>query len=386
MTGSSDNRILLLHCTSRRDPEAPFARSAGRTAPLGLACLQAMDPARIALLDLQDQDPLLDRFADLPRDRITACLVQAPHAWEDPEAARIGSLLRACFPHARLILAGRSDLSVRDVWHHTLHGTGRLILWRVLGGNLPDGRHLDTLAEDLREPLPVPGTPLPDAGWYRSGDEKLELPASLSVYRPWLGPLDRWRRELDLPAPTGFFPAFCRWMQESGFRGLSFEGPGLTPARLSEISRCLARTGLHGAVTLPVIDRLADFIPNLEPPFVRLWLAPGRREQPNPPEDLPQVLEPLQQQGIRLGLRLDPRNAPFWVPSATSLLADRISLEDPASWPPILLRRTLLAFFGRQRKFWYQLFDLRSLHDLICFLRFSFGLLDFLLGKERNPS
>ncbi|MFZ2959701.1 MAG: hypothetical protein WA705_22690 [Candidatus Ozemobacteraceae bacterium] len=380
---TSAPRLLLIHTTSERSIRyGSLFRSAGRSSPLGLAMLQALSPGRIDLLDLQEQAPDLENIDQILASSISACLVQAPQSWDDSQAQTFGEKLRAIFPQARLVLGGRTDFVSIPAWDHTLLGTGRTLVNRLLSGENPVERHLSTLTEDMRIALPIPQTALFDGGGYRASSEKMYQPSALSIYRPWLGFLDRSRIDHSWAPSQTMLEALLSWLRISGFKAFSFEGPGIKVAHLPALAESLARLGLSGAVALDEMREIPHIPLPLGPSLRRLWLRPSPWEIP--PDGFAIALARLREDRIAIGLRLHPQHALAWVQSQAGDFIDQISLQDPGNWPKLLLRRTLFSFFGKQGRFFSLLSGIRSAHDLVRFLQGSYGLFELLF--ERNTS
>ncbi|MBF0500554.1 MAG: hypothetical protein HQM09_10515 [Candidatus Riflebacteria bacterium] len=380
MTQAS-KRLLLIHTTSeRRIRYGSLFRSAGQTAPIGLAMLQAFAPDQIDLVDLQEQIPDVESLGSSTASDISACIVQAPQSWDEDKARIYGERLRILFPKALLVLGGRTDFFSLPSWDHTILGTGRVMIETLLSGTIPASRHMNTFSEDITRPLSVPEISLFDEIGYRSSVEKFDEPHAISVYRPWLGLLDRSRVNHPWLPPANTLENVLMWLKQSGFYAISFEGTGIRAEHLPQLAESLHRKGLVGAAAFDEATEVALVPLPLGNSLRRLWLRPSPWELP--PDGIAANLARLKDDRITIGLRLHPRHAQSWLQSRAAEHFDRISFEDPGSWPKILLRRSLLSFYGRHNRFFSLLWGIRSAHDLICFLRGSYGLFEVLF--ERN--
>ncbi|RCK80764.1 MAG: hypothetical protein OZSIB_2652 [Candidatus Ozemobacter sibiricus] len=382
--------ILLIHTTA--SPQIRYGRlqkAAGRTAPLGLACLEAAFPGRLALVDLQHRgsgaleavaaalDGLLANLWPSPWPRVRAVVVQAASDWTEETSATLAQAIRERFPEARLVLGGEIRRRFLPHWDALVLGTGHRLVAGLLAGDHPSGWS-ETLAADLREPLPVPASPLTDAAGYTASAEKQITGRTIAVYQPWLGLLDRTQILCTRP-PIPFLARLVPWLQRSGFDAVAFAAPVWPAAAYEELQEICFQQRFPFSLAVSDPSEAAA-IARLPTGFLdRLWLFPGNREDLL--EAFSAIAPRFGEMEVRLGLRLrhDLARSPF----LESLMecCEHLSIKLPGEWESALLRRVLVDFYLRQGRLWQHLWRLRSARDLLTFMRGAYGLFDLVIRR-----
>ncbi len=412
MAGSAPE-ILLIHTVS--SPQIRYGRlqkAAGRTPPLGLACLAAAFPGRVEVIDLQDRcngpvemvgvalDSLLTGFLSSPSCRPRAVVVQAASDWTEETSATLAQALRERLkspawgagvvgdrngippvappsPPTWLVLGGEIRHRFTPHWDALVLGTGRRLVADLLAGARPIGWN-ETLADDLRDPLPVPAVPLADAAGYAAAVEKQITGRTVAVYQPWLGLLDR-TQILGVRPPIPFLADLVPWLQKSGFDAAAFAAPIWPAATYEELQEICFRHRFP--FSLAVADPSeAAAIARLPTGFLdRLWLYPGDRE------DLLEAFSAIAPRfggmEVRLGLRLRHDLARAAALESLWEFCEHLSIKLPEEWEAALLRRLLIDFYVRQGRLWRHLWRLRSARDLLTFMRGAYGLFDLVIRK-----
>lgn len=371
--------ILLLHTVSQ--PEIRYGRlqkAAGRTAPVGLACLAAAFPGRTTMIDLQATLPG-DRLADLPpADGIRAVVVQAASDWTEDTSAAFAQALAGRYPGARRVLGGAVRRRFARDWDVLLSGTGRTLLASLLDGGQPATGWRETLADDLREPLSVPEAPLPEAGSYSVSVEKQIAGRTVGIYQPWLGLLDRTTR-LGVRAPGGFLDRLVPWLARSGFGSAAFAAPVFPADTFGRLQEICARNRFPFSLAVADPDEAAA-IALLPTGFLdRLWLHPGGQFELL--DAFARIAPRFGEAAVPIGLRLTGALAGDPDLDGLGPFCDQLSVEHPLDWDCFRLRRTLIEFYLRQGRLWRHLWRIRSARDLLGFMRGAYGIFDLLIRK-----
>jgi len=377
------HEILLIHTVSQ--PEIRYGRlqkASGRTAPLGLACLAASFPGRVAWVDMQTSQPdSID--ADLVDiGRLKAVVVQAASDWTEETSATFSNALAQLFPHSLKILGGEvRHRFVRD-WDIAFSGTGLTILREILagkgGGKKGEAKLFSTLTEDLSEPLRVPLEPLPQNIGYSASVEKCMEGPTISVYQPWLGILDRTRKQ-KTPPPAGFLVALIPWLKRCGFACASFDSMFFSERHYCNLQEACALNRMPFSLSLDnpgAICKIAEFPQGF---LSRIWLKPV--PSADSMDAFAQTASRFSEIEASFGLRLVPEAAGDPELCGLGPICDELSIENPENWDSKLLRRTLVDFYLRQRNLWKRVFGLRSARDLLNLLRGAYGIFDLLIRR-----
>lgn len=374
--------ILLIHTVSQ--PQIRYGRllkAAGRTAPLGVACLASAFPERVTWLDLQTDLPEIRDAASVEAGKVKAVVVQAASDWDEERSAEFAGCLARLFPEATRILGGEIRPRYGPHWDLLLHGTGRVLLRELLAGNELGRRTskvLKTLPEDLLERLPVPSNPLPDNLGYSASVEKCMEGPTISIYQPWTGLMDRTRRHGVAPRPR-FLEDLLPWLRRSGFGAASFEAPVFSARHYCDLQEACAHQGMPFSLALADPEEAAG-IAQLPQGFLwRIWLKPD--PAPEGLSTFARIPEYYSGSEVSLGLRLARDAAGDPELGGLAPFCDELSIENPEEWEFLLLRRTLVEFYLRQKHLWKRILRLRSARELLTFLRGAYGIFDLLIRK-----
>jgi len=370
-------QILLIHTSSQPSTRyGALVKAAGRTAPLGIACLAATFPDQIGWMDLRMHFPEPGHFEDISRSRLKACLVQPASDWSVEHSCIFLRNLRFVFPNTVLAISGQSAESCVKDWDLTIFGTGYSFATKILSGEKISSKQFNSLNEDLLNSLSVPSEPLMDRYGYAASIEKWDSAKTISVYQPWLGISDRSREVFGQPTSI-FLSNLVPWLNKSGYYEICFEGAGMSYKRFDLIRQICHGEELPFSIMIEASEDSDKYRFTLPSTLKRVWLR-------FPPDitnlsQIEKTLEELKKCNISVGLRLDKNINEAVLNSSIINNADQLSIENPASWQRNMLRKLLIDIYWRRGNFVRHLWGIKSLGELTRLLRGAYGLLEMAL-------
>lgn len=367
-----DSEILLISIDAEPAENRLNLRSFGnRFAPLGLYCLAATAPCRIATLAASDTAQFYDSLSIF--GKVRAIIVQLNHPTAPEMSARLISRLRQQFPTAK-IGASRQQQTHTELFDFAVSGTGKTAILRILRGETPLG-NFDQSTDESFSILDIPEEPLTD-GDYEIHPEKWLTGRTIEVFQPWLGLLDQSDQHSSWPG-IEWITRLLNWLKLSGYNALHFRPSGLATEHLHELRSVMLNLEMPFAVSFKISEQL--HFSRVGAPLRQIWLYHPNRE------NAALALEKLAQ--IRSAdclpcLQLN--HSDFALPAEGALIAaaERIDLSDPPCWPLSDLKLVTSRFW--RRRFFVRLFGLRSAAELIMFMKTSYNILDILLSSESS--
>lgn len=368
--------IILLNLNSlNADAQPRFNRFPGRPAPLGLCCLAAVAPERIAVIDGANPQQLFDQLATIEATAVKAVICQIAAAAGTENPAGILTQVRKMFPGALLgVSTERPELPTG--FDFASNGTGKAVVLRILRGDRPSG-FLDTRDDDFASPLPIPQEPMTDCG-YEILPEKWLFARTLEIFQPWLGLLDQSGQCRTYPG-IDWFANLVSWLQRSGFAAFHLRPSGLTSENLHELRSVMLNLKARFAVSFLASDHLN--IRQIGAPLQQVWLY-------NPTAasvaDTREKLQQIRETGFQACLQIDRH---WFADSETQpliKLVERIAISDESHWSFADLKKFTARFWGSRNRFFRRLFGLKSASELVMFLKTSYMVLEIMFTSEKK--
>ncbi len=345
-------------------------RFGGRFAPLGLLCLAATSPDRIAVINGGHGKQLSECLQDF--SCVKAIIVQAGSNTTDKDAENTLIELRSLFPSARIGISDQEHTHC-DPFDFTVNGTGRTAVLRILRGEIPTGLFACQTDEKF-DTLDIPDEPLAE-GDYEAHPEKWLTGRTIEVCQPWLGLLDHSKQSFSWPG-IEWIAKFISWLKLSGYSAVHFRPSGLTPANLHELRSVMLNLEMPFAASFHISDNL--HFTRVGAPLRQIWLY---HPDPETAHTCQTLLSQIRTANCLPGLQLN--RSSFGIASESELIAaaERICLCDLHCWALSDLKRVMARFW--RRRFFGRLAGLRSAAELIMFMKTSYNILDILLSPER---
>ncbi|PKL45821.1 MAG: hypothetical protein CVV41_02120 [Candidatus Riflebacteria bacterium HGW-Riflebacteria-1] len=367
-----DSEILLISIDAEPAGNLSTLRSFGnRFAPLGLLCLAASAPDRIATLVGRDTAQFYDNLAIF--GKVRAIIVQFNHPAAPEMSARLINRLRQQFPGAK-IGASKQLQAHSELFDFVISGTGKTAVLRILRGETPLG-YFDQPAAESFSILDVPTEPLAE-GEFEIHPEKWLAGRTLEVFQPWLGLLDQSDCHSSWPG-IEWLTKLLNWLKLSGYQALHFRPSGLSTEHLHELRSVMLNLEMPFAVSFNISEQL--HFSRVGAPLKQIWLYhPNRENAALTLEKLAQIKAADCLPGLQL------KHSDFALPAESSLInaVARIQCSDLHCWPLSDLKLVTARFW--RRRFFARLFGLRSAAELIMFMKTSYNILDILLSSERG--
>jgi hypothetical protein len=346
-------------------------RFGGRFAPLGLYCLAATAPDRIATLTGNDTTQFYDSLSAFNADAVRAIILQFVSFTAADTLRRIIARLRQQFPQARI--GGCTHQQAHsELFDFAVCGTGKTSVLRILRGETPTGL-FDQQTEGRLSQLAVPAELLVD-GAYESHPEKWLAGRTIEVFQPWLGLLDRSGEHSTWPG-LEWVSQLMNWLKQSGFQAVHLHPGGLTTERLHELRSVMLNLDMPFAASFKLNEHLQ--FSKVGAPLRQIWLYQSE------PENHGITLEKLAQiRAADCQPCLQLNHDCFDIAADTSPLAaaERISIGDEYCWTLFELQKVTARFW--RRRFFTRLLGIRCAAELIMFMKTSYNVLEILLSSE----
>lgn len=372
--------ILLINSAAALPPHPSF-RSGGREqfAPLGLYCLAETAPERIAVVDLQYSLPGEEDFAAFAGSEIHTVVVRAGKNHDEAKLKTLLQICRASFNSARVGLAGTINKNFVALGDFYLYGTGLKAILCALRGQKLSG-FVDNLQAEMQMPLPIPKKPFAELYDFSSPPEKTIDKRTLEIFQPWLG-LHEHSQKIKTYPGLKWLAELGQWLKESGYKEFHFRPSGVRPADIHEIRSVMLNLGVDFALSFANIE--ANELENncAGAPLRQIWLY---RPEPG---DLVQALKCLRiiaEAGCCPALVLGKETATSPELWQILELSNRIALAEVETWNLPELKKLLMKFWGHKNRFFKMLFNIRSAHDLVEFMKVSAFLLEILFSKNQK--
>jgi hypothetical protein len=339
-------------------------------APLGLHCLAASAPERIAVIDGKSRAQLCDAL-QFYRNMPVKTIVLHYSDGEDGMPQFL-ALLREMFPAVSI----GSHLSEGDAgFDFYVHGTGKTAVLRILRGERLHGK-IDTLAEDLRSPLHVPQNHLLETG-YDIFPEKWIAGRTIEVFQPWLGLLDQSRKIMAYPG-IAWIAEMVGWLQKSSYVAFHFNPSGLEADDLHELRSVMLNLRAPFAVSFWAgAGRMFKPVGN---PLRQIWLY-----YPNPETADESVvqLQAVASCGCQPCLQVDSRCRQVMDHRMFSA-AEKMVITDQEDWDIGALKHLTGRFWSCRRRFFRRLFGIKNASELINFMKTAYMILEILFASDKK--
>ncbi|MBU1107550.1 MAG: hypothetical protein KKB51_12845 [Candidatus Riflebacteria bacterium] len=346
-------------------------RFGGHFAPLGLYCLAATAPDRIATLTGNDTTQFYDCLSAFNAGAVRAIILQFVSFIAADTLQKIVTRLRQQFLQARI--GGCSYQQAHsELFDFTVCGTGKTSVLRILRGEIPTGL-FDQQADGQLSQLAVPTELLID-GEYESHPEKWLAGRTIEVFQPWLGLLDQSDAHSTWPG-LEWFSQLMNWLKQSGFQAVHLHPCGLTTERLHELRSVMLNLDMPFAASFKLSEQLQ--FSKVGAPLRQIWLYQSESENHG------LTLEKLAQikaADCQPCLQLDYNCFDIGADTAPLAAAERINISDEYRWPLSKLQKVTARFW--RRCFFSRLFGIRCAAELIMFMKTSYNVLDILLSSE----
>lgn len=343
----------------------------GHFAPLGLYCLAATAPDRIAVLISNDNAQFLDSLSAFKN--IRAIILQIRKNTADDKITRVVAQLRKQFPGVR-IGANKQALLPQDLFDFSISGTGKTSILRILRGELP-GNDFDQQTNEHFSTLDIPGEPL-EEGDFEAGPAKWLVGRTIEIFQPWLGLLEQTGQYNCWPG-IEWIARFMTWLKSSGYSAVHFRPSGLNPDQLHELRSVMLNLKLHFSVGFNVSDRLRFSC--VGHPLRQIWLY---QQNPATADICLEKLAQIKEAGCQPCLQLSYDSCDISTETSLLAAAARLDIKNLHDWPISDIKRITAKFW--RRRFFPRLFGLRSAAELIMFMKTSYNILDITLSSERH--
>ena len=343
----------------------------GCFAPLGLFCLAAAAPGRIAVVNAGNLTQLNECLQDFCN--IKAVVIQPGSCREDKVMQSTVTELRKRFPAVSI---GISDPTAthREAFDFTVAGTGKTAVLRILRGEVPAGL-FDGQTAATFDILDIPKEPHAE-GEYEAHPEKWLAGRTLEVFQPWLGLLDRSENYFCWPG-IDWMAKFISWLKLSGYGAVHFRPSGLTPANLHELRSVMLNLEMPFAASFNISEDL--HFTRVGAPLRQIWLY---HPAPETAHICLEQLDRIRSADCLPGVQLNLGSSGLATEPEMLAAAERICLSDLPCWALSDLKRVMARFW--RRRFFSRLARLRSAGELIMFMKTSYNILDILLSSERH--
>ncbi len=352
-----------------------YNRFPGRNAPLGLLCLAAVEPQRIATLDAVTSHGLIDCLASYSAESIRAVILQRSDK-TDPEKARAFSQrVRELLPSASVgVNAEKCEV---PAWaDFAVDGTGKSALLRILRGDRLTG-FIDHRHDDDLSPLPVPEETFIDCG-YDIHPEKWLAGTTLEICQPWQGLHDMSTTRRTWPG-LDWVSRLVAWLKLSGIAAFHFRPSGLNCDDLHELRSLLLNQKARFAVSFVAADEIN--IRQIGWPLQQVWLYYPNRTSA---DRMREHLQHIHDAGFQTGVQVDSAWLSCHGYGAMTALVDRLAIIDDGLWPVGEIRRLMARYWGGKNRFFRRLFSLRNASELVMFMKTSYFLLETLFSSDEE--
>ncbi len=368
--------ILLMKLPADCDVVWPcYNRFPGRNAPLGLLCLAAVEPQRIATLDAPTSQSLIDCLASYSSEAIRAVFLQRSDK-TDPEKARVFSQRVREFLPKTSVGVNVEKAEAPDWADFAVDGTGKSAVLRILRGDRLTG-FIDHRHDDDLSPLPVPEEAFIDCG-YDIHPEKWLAGTTLEVCQPWQGLHDMSAGRRSWPG-LDWVSRLVSWLKASGIAAFHFRPSGLNCDDLHELRSLLLNQKARFAVSFAADDEIN--IRQIGWPLQQVWLYYPTRSSA---EKMREHLQQIHDAGFQAGLHVNSAWLNCQGYGCMAGLADRLAIIDDGLWPAGELRRLVVRYWGGKNRFFRRLFSLKSASELVMFMKTSYFLLETLFSSEEE--
>ncbi|KAF1082102.1 MAG: hypothetical protein GQF41_1742 [Candidatus Rifleibacterium amylolyticum] len=342
-------------------------RFGGRFAPLGLLCLAATAPDRIAVINSSNGTQLSEYLQDFSNPK--AIIIQGGDNPTDKINVDTLSELRERFPGARIGISDPGGAH-REPFDFTVTRTGKTAVLRILRGEIPTGI-FDELPGERFDTLDIPEEPMLD-GDYESHPEKWLAGRTIEVFQPWLGLLDRSESIFSWPG-IDWVAKLVSWLNLSGYNAVHFRPSGLTPTNLHELRSVMLNLNMPFAASFKI--REDQHFTRIGAPLRQIWLYHPAPETAHICLD---QLARIKAADCQPGLQLNRNSIGTATEPDLLATAERICLDNLHCWALSDLKRVMARFW--RRRFFSRLAGLRSAGELIMFMKTSYNILDILLS------
>ena len=344
-----------------------WRHSISRNAPIGLYCLKATAPERIAVIDVPvaQINDMLSLYAKEPLKAVICRLS------EQPDTELVTSLvetLRTTFPNVKLG-CNYIDHDFIKCFDFYIKGTGRSCVLRILRGDIFLGE-CDDIHNDAGRPLEIPLEPLADVG-YDTLSEKWIATHGIEIWQPWLGFDEFSTKHFEYPGQE-WMCKFLNWIHSSGFDAIHLNPSAYTPEELNRLRNTILQNKMTVSLSFNAKDDICFseiLIPNLK----RVWLHYPKAILL---DETVEKLKAIRKAGFEACLYVDYT----WFQGGYTLSAfryiDRFIIADDYLWSNADLKKITQRYWGTKSRFFRRLFGLRSASELITFMKSSYALLD----------
>ncbi|MBF0543867.1 MAG: hypothetical protein HQM08_05525 [Candidatus Riflebacteria bacterium] len=368
-------KILLLHFPFDKFKKcSSFIHSSGETLPLGLLSLRELAPDSIEVFDGRDCLARLSELREYSNRGFKTVLVQPSRFHTENELSPLYNSLKQALPDANIILSQSSIPQNDHPWDGVLIGTGKFFLENLLLGKSNKNRVISTLKEDFVQELPFPKKPdRTIRNLFKASVEKSEISPAVSVYRPWLGLLDRSNCHFSesQPPSKNFLTGLFEFLAKSGFKSIfleSFRGDceGLEVA-LNVLQSMKNFPVSFNAIPSDELLKILELKNDFGKIIRKIWISSEdhsllARENFN-------FLLAIRKMGFKLGIRIHSENFADVLNAGFLNWFDSISFENPAQFKPSQLRKIAFRHYFANGNLPRILLRIKNLTDLINFLK-----------------
>jgi hypothetical protein len=377
---TTTTEILLVHTTpdSKRS-YGPFWRNAGKMAPLGASCLASIAPDRISVVDLQDHCPDERYFWQYTTQNLKAVLVQQSEDWDITHSNDFLLKLRALFPDCKLALVGENAKDLGKDWDVATFDTGLKLVLRFLRDIKTEG-WIESSKYDENSFLPIPETKMFDQWGYCAEVEKSLKGKTIEIFRPWMGLIERCQFEKAVPDEK-WLKKFLLWLNGNGYSSFYFHAYSYSEEFYQNLRAINFGLRTEFAIAFANIES-AKVLPQIPGfPLKAIWIKlQGELAEK---DYFLELSRQAKSSNLVLGADLYPD---FSTEQANKLLKyfDSLAFKEGGNWKQSQLKKMVLKFWFKEGNFFAKLVRLRSIKDLISFLKMAYGIFDTILSANNE--
>lgn len=351
-----------------------WKQSLSRLAPIGLYCLKAIAPERIALIDVPVAN-VADMLKVYSATTLKAIICRLPYEADKELLASIFASIKETFPEVSLGCNQVSD-EVTKSFDFVINGSGKASILRILRGDELCGL-CDESSNNGLDVVDLPKELLVDTG-YDILPEKWLSVHNIEVCQPWLG-LEEFSLNLFSYPGQDWIVQLLSWLKDSGFDSVHFNPSGWVAEDISRLRPVVLKLNLTLSLSFMATTPMnfADIIT----PAKRIWLC---YPQAINGDEVVEKLKAIKAAGFEACLEIDHS----WFGGGITLPAckyiDRLIIKDDYLWSTQELKKFTQRFWGTKTRFFKRLFSLRTAAELVVFMKSSYALLEVLFLSDNK--
>jgi hypothetical protein len=370
--------ILLINSAANSNLAASsYACYNERFAPLGLFCLSYLSPDKIRVLDIQNTFPDREILEDIVSKKTSAIILRVLPNQSSEEILCQLKAVKSWFPQIRLGFAGKNYETALTVCDFIIYGTGKQTILNILNGIIPSG-----IIEETESPaaLPIPENILPQRWSYSAQPEKTIANQTLEIFRPWLG-LDEFSQSIAFEPDFDWLYKLLKWLKISGFNEFHLRPGCFKPEHIHKLRSIFLSLDCNFAISFNEFasKMLAENCTGES--LKQVWLyEPSFASATDAIESFDSILST----GCLPCLAINHNFVNFSEVKSLLAKSQRLSIIDIECWKLAQLKKVFYNYWSFNGRFFKRLFMVRSLQELISFMKTAVLTLDILLTSNRK--